>query len=241
MFKKVAIISDIQGNRAALTQVLTQINKESVECIICLGDVISGTQPRAVLALLHDHQVIVVKGNMDDSILNPRRHNTSDPKIQRYDDIDQWCSEQLTESDKVYIRSFRPTIALELEHKMRLLCFHGSPYSYNDVIDETVTDAQLTQLLDGYTESIMATGHMHHPFLRPFKSTMIINPGSVGLPRQMNGKHPLIAYFALLEVIEGQVHIAFRSVPVPIEELKRDIHASGMPHMDWFLSQWDVN
>jgi len=240
MFKKVAIISDIQGNLAALTQVLAQINLESVDRIVCLGDVVSGAQPRAVLALLREHQVSVVKGNMDDSILNPRRHDSRDPVIQRYDDIDQWCSEQLTDDDKVDIRKFRPTIALDLVDEHRLLCFHGSPYSYNDVIDETTSDVQLTQHLVGYTEQIMATGHMHHPFLRPFNNTLIMNPGSVGLSRKLNGKHPLIAYFALVEVIGGQIYIAFRSVVVPAEDLKRDIHNSGMPHMDWFLSQWDV-
>ena len=241
MLKKVAIISDIQGNFIALQNVIAHIKAESVDRIICLGDVASGAQPNAVLALLREHQVYVVKGNMDDSILNPRRHNTSDLTIQRYDDIDQWCSAQLTDLNKTYIRSFRPTLLLDLVDEIQLLCFHGSPYSYNDVIDETVSDAQLTQQLDGYTQNIMATGHMHHPFLRTFNQSIIMNPGSVGLPRKSNGKHPLIAYFALIEVIEGQANIAFRSVSISAKELEGDIRESGMPHMDWFLSQWDVN
>lgn len=241
MVKKVALISDIQGNLAAFQQVLEQINRASVDRIVCLGDVASGAQPNAVLDLLRDHHVDVVKGNMDDTILNPRPHDNPNLDTQRYDEIDEWCSQQLTNADKAYLRSFRPIITLDLVEEIQLLCFHGSPYSYNDVIDETISDTELQQLIDGYTENIMAMGHMHHPFLRSYKETTLFNPGSVGLPRKQHGKHPLIAYFALLDIVEGQVNIAFRSVDVPAEELKRDILDSGMPHKDWFLSQWHVN
>lgn len=241
MLKKVALISDIQGNLAAFQRVLEQINRESVDHIVCLGDVASGAQPNAVLDLLRDHKIAVVKGNMDDTILNPRRHDNPTLEVQHYDDIDLWCSQQLANSDKDYLRSFRPIIALDLIEEMQMLCFHGSPYSYNDVIDETVSDTELSQLIDGYTEKIMAMGHMHHPFLRCYKTTTLFNPGSAGLPRKQNGKHPLIAYFALLDIVDGQVNLAFRSVDIPVEELKRDILDSGMPHKDWFLSQWDVD
>ena len=190
--------------------------------------------------MLRQHHVHVVKGNMDDAILNPHRHATPDLVQQRFDDLDQWCSEQLTDFDKVYIRSFRPTILVDLVDGKQLLCFHGSPYSYNDVIDETSSEAQLAQQINGYTEPIMATGHMHHPFLRPFRDILIFNPGSVGLPRKIGGKRPLRACFALLEIIDGQVNIAFRSVAVPADDLKQGILNSGMPHTGWFLSQWDI-
>lgn len=214
---------------------------ETVDRIICLGDVASGAQPSEVLTLLREHHIQVVKGNMDDAILNPRRHDTTNLDVQRFDDIDQWCSEQLTDLDKVTIRSFRPTILVDLVGDMQLLCCHGSPYSYNDVIDETLSETQLAQRIDGYNVQIMATGHMHHPHFRSFQDTLIFNPGSVGLPRKRNGKHPLLAYFAILEIIDGQVNIAFRSVAVPADDLKRDILSSGMPHKEWFLSQWAVD
>jgi putative phosphoesterase len=240
MTKKVALISDIQGNLTAFKQVLAQIRLESVDQIICLGDVASGAQPNKVLDLLREHDVDVVKGNMDDTIVNPRRHDTQNLDIERYDDIDQWCSEQLTNADKDFIRSFRPTLLVDLVDEIQLLCFHGSPYSYNDVIDESVPDTQLTQQLDGYSEQIMAMGHMYHPYLRHFQSIQLVNPGSVGLPRKVKGKHPLIAYFALIEIIDGKININFRSVSVPAEDLERDILDSGMPHMNWFLSQWNI-
>lgn len=240
MRTKVAIISDIQGNYAALQQVFKHLETESIEQVICLGDVASGAQPRDVLKLLRDKQVRVVKGNMDDTILNPQRHESEDADVQRFDDIDFWCSQQLSSLDKAYIRSFRPTIQFALADDIQVFCFHGSPYSYNTVIDETLSDDELAIILDGYAEDVMATGHMHHPFLRHFRNSLILNPGSVGLPRKRNHKHPLIAEYAIIEVNDGQIHVNFRKVDVDVEEFKRGILESGMPHLEWFLSQWDV-
>lgn len=240
MLKKVALISDIQGNYTALRLVLKQIDTENVEKIICLGDVASGAHPHEVLELLRHRQIPVVKGNMDDEILYPRRHESDNLDSQRYDDIDQWCSEQLTDEDRAQMSSFVHLLRFELEEAKQLLCLHGSPYSYNDAIDETLSEKQLQSYLEGYTEEVMATGHMHHPFIRYFQNTMIFNPGSVGLPRKQDGKHPLLSHYAIVEIVDEKVNIAFRQVEVDSTELKRDILNSDMPHANWFLSQWDM-
>lgn len=240
MLTKIALISDIQGNYIALQNVLVQIESAPADQIICLGDVASGPQPHDVVQLLREKNIQVVKGNMDDVILNPRRHETDDLETQHYDDIDLWCSQQLSELDRVYIRSFRHTLTLTLAENLTLLCFHGSPYSYNSVVDETLTEEQLTQILDGYTADIMATGHMHHPFLRRHHNSWIINPGSVGLPRKQNGKHPLYAEYAVLEIVDGQTHFEFHQVSIDEAEFIKGIRSSGMPHAEWFLSQWHV-
>ena len=240
MLNKVALISDIQGNFTALQHVFAHFESEGVEQVICLGDVASGPYPQEVLKLLRQKQTLVIKGNMDDTILNPRRHLSDEIETQHYDDIDLWCSQQLSDVDKAYIRSFHPIFTINLTDNKNLLCFHGSPYSYNSVIDETLSDAQLEQLLDGYTEDIMATGHMHHPFLRKYEQSWIINPGSVGLPRKQNEKHPLFAEYALVAIEDGQLQIDFRQVAIDPDEFKEGIRKSGMPHTEWFLSQWQL-
>lgn len=241
MLKKIALISDIQGNFTALQSVLAQIESESVDQIICLGDIASGAQPHQVVTTLREKKVMVIKGNMDDAILNPHRHDSIDRTIQRYDDMDFWCAEQLTGDDKVFIRSFPPTLTVELAGDMTLLCFHGSPYSYNAVIDETLSEERLKQLMSGYTADIMATGHMHHPFLRTYQGGWLLNPGSVGLPRQQYGKHPLIAEYALISIENDQKRIEFRQVTIPYNELAKGIRESGMPHAEWYLSLWAVD
>lgn len=237
---KIALISDIQGNLIALKQVLQQIDTEQIEDIICLGDVASGAYPHDVVTLLKERNIRTVKGNMDDAILNPRRHEDADPDLDRYDDIDQWCSEQLTVTDKTFMRKFPPLIRVQLDEDHELLCFHGSPYSYNDAIDESTPADMLASQLYGYTETLMATGHMHHQYLRFYKQSMIIGPGSVGLPRQRNSKHPCHAEYAIVNWDDGRAYIEFRQVDIPVEDFKKGILESGMPHANWFLSLWDI-
>lgn len=237
--KKLALISDIQGNLTALKYVLQQIDSENVDQIICLGDVASGAYPHAVVSLLIQRGIQVVKGNMDDAVLNPQRHDSDDPDVMRFDDMDQWASEQLTDSDKQFMRKFVPLMRVQLTDADNLLCFHGSPYSYNDVLDETISDEELNQRIDGYIERFMATGHMHHPFMRVIPRTTILCPGSVGLPRQRNGKHPCHAEYMLMTV-DKTVSLDFRQVAIPVAEFKQGILDSGMPHAEWFLSLWHV-
>ena len=86
----------------------------------------------------------------------------------------------------------------------------------------------------------MATGHMHHPFLRRYQNSWILNPGSVGLPRKQKGKHPLYAEYAIVEIIDGQTHFEFRQIPIDEAEFVKATRDSGMPHVEWFLSQWHV-
>jgi len=237
---KVALISDIQGNLTALQYVLRAIDNDNIKQIICLGDVASGAFPHAVVSLLQERNIAVVKGNMDDAILNPQRHDSDDPVVARYDDMDQWCSEQLTDDNKTFMRGFKPLIRIALDSDHELLCVHGSPYSYNDVIDETTPEETLAKCLDGYDDYLMATGHVHHPFMRIFQDTKILCPGSVGLPRQRNSKHPAYAEYVTIAMQDGQEQIEFRQVKIPSAEFKKGILTSGMPHANWFLSLWDV-
>jgi putative phosphoesterase len=240
MLKRIALISDIQGNFVALDTVLARIDTEVVDKVICLGDVASGPQPHQVLASLQEREIDVVRGNMDDTILNPQRHDSDELDILRYDDIDQWCHEQLETDDRHYMRQFPHLLRYDLEGAKQLLCFHGSPDSYNDVIDETLTEEQLSLHINGYIDDVMATGHMHHPFLRDFDNTLIVNPGSVGLPRKQNGKHPLQAHYAILDMIDSKINIQFRTVPISPTRLEESILNSGMPHAEWFLAQWAI-
>ena len=50
--EKLAIISDIHGNKSALEEVLKDIKRRNIEKIICLGDlVVKGVHPEGVVDL----------------------------------------------------------------------------------------------------------------------------------------------------------------------------------------------
>jgi putative phosphoesterase len=236
---KIALISDIQGNAVALEAVLADVHFEQPDVIVCLGDVASGAEPAAVLDMLRSHQCLTVKGNMDDVILNPELYTGEDETLRKYADMDQWCSEQLTENDRAYMQSFQSLLTVELSDEVELLCFHGSPKSYNDVIEAITPDDELSRLLDGYSARVMATGHLHTPMLRRWQQTLLLNPGSVGLPDGgKRGNMPTRAEYAVIRHKTGQLQVKFNAIEYDAREFQRRVFASRMPHADWYLTQW---
>src|SRR5207237_3301015 len=63
---KVAIVSDIHGNRHAFDAVLEAIRASDAEEVWCLGDLVGyGADPDACVALARDHAAICLAGNHD--------------------------------------------------------------------------------------------------------------------------------------------------------------------------------
>jgi len=165
---KIALIADIHGNLAALDAVLDAIAQEPPDQIVCLGDVApTGPWPREVLARLRDVACPVVLGNADDELLHPRpAASDGDDDTRRIREIDRWCAAQLDDADRTFIASIQPTIELPLGPGLRLLCCHGSPTSYNDVIRATTPDEALDTMMAGHDGEVIAGGHTHLRLLR---------------------------------------------------------------------------
>ena len=69
--EKIAIISDIHGNIAALKTVLEDISKRGITRIFCAGDlVLRGSSPCEVVDIVKQKCEIIVKGNADEGAIN---------------------------------------------------------------------------------------------------------------------------------------------------------------------------
>lgn len=67
---RIALISDIHGNRLALDAVLRHIEREAVDRIVCLGDIAAlGPDPAGAIALVRRYASHCVMGNTDDWLL----------------------------------------------------------------------------------------------------------------------------------------------------------------------------
>lgn len=63
---RIALLSDIHGNLFALEAMLAMLTRETIDQIVCLGDVaMFGPQPCAVLARMQTVACPVVMGNTD--------------------------------------------------------------------------------------------------------------------------------------------------------------------------------
>ena len=156
---RVALISDIHGHFVALDSVLADIDSESVDKIVCLGDIATlGPEPCEVVARLRTLDCICIMGNHDAFLLNPdliHGYTTVSPVI----DAVSWCRNQLAKTDLDYIRSFVPHTEIDLGGKVGLFCFHGTPKSNTASILATTPAQELDTLIPDCTETIMAGGH----------------------------------------------------------------------------------
>ena len=243
---RIALLADIQGNAVALETVFAHAESFQPDAYICLGDVASGAQPHEAITRLRSYNVLTVRGNMDDVLLDPslstpREGESSD--AHNYHEIDEWGAAQLTQADREFLQGLPLTLTYTLDEIHAILCFHGAPEDYNAPMDARMSESELKRLLNGYSAPMLATGHMHLPMLRFFGETMLVNPGSVGLPFGGKGHNRLMppqAQYALIEVAQRTVSVNFYTVAYDGEQLKHAILNSGMPHAEWYASLWEL-
>ncbi|HEX5689000.1 MAG TPA: metallophosphoesterase family protein, partial [Roseiflexaceae bacterium] len=174
---------------------------------------------------------------------DPPDDDPLEPDARRFAEIDRWCATHLALDDLAFLRSFLPTVELELDGEMRLLCFHGSPRSFDEIILATTPDDQLEVLLDGRHAAVLAGGHTHAQMLRRFGEMLLVNPGSVGLPYEHNpatgrSRNPPWAEYAVVDAAAGSLRVELRRTPVDADAIVRAALASGMPHANWWAQDW---
>lgn len=241
---RLALIADIHGNLAALEAVLADVGRAGADEIVCLGDVAStGPQPREVLARLRELACPVVMGNADAELFEPGPPPELGTDQARFVDMARWAAARLNAEELAFVRSFQPTIAIPLEPAGELLCVHGSPRGFNDVITATTPDDELAPMLGERPATIIAGGHTHFPLLRRYREKLLLNPGSVGLAyaQRSDGSYsvPAVAEYATLTVANGRREVAFHQVAYDQEATVRAMFAREMPHAVWWAADWE--
>jgi predicted phosphodiesterase len=239
---RIGLIADIHGNCLALDTVLAALERERIDELICLGDVAAlGPQPAEVIARLRARNCPVVMGNTDAWLLDPPP-DSADERERPMFALTRWCAAQLTDDDRAYVRAFPPILERSLGDEGRLLCFHGSPRSFDDVVIATTPDDDLRRMFAGYDATIMAGGHTHLAMLRRYGEARVINPGSVGLPG--TGAIPPYnhdvhwAEYAVLDVADDRVAVHLHRIGLDVAAMLDGARASGMPEYDYWAAKW---
>lgn len=239
---RIAVISDIHGNAVALEAVLADLETHHVDQIVCLGDAIQGgSQPAEVVALLRELGCPVVLGNADAFLLTGEDGNTPVTEAQRA--ARQWSLAQLTEADRAFIAAFHPTIEVALPGNRRLLCFHGSPTSFHDIIFPNTPEEEVRGYLEAFLPAILTGGHTHLQQLRRLDDSLFFNPGSVGYvynTRQpAGGMHAdPWAEYAIVSADGARFSIEFCRVPFDVAAWKRATLASGIPDAKTMVTRY---
>jgi predicted phosphodiesterase len=241
---RIALLADIHGNLTALDAVLAELASALVDQVLCLGDVaIFGPQPRATLARLRGLGCPMVMGNTDAWALAPQPHPFRNADTPKFNAIELWGAAQLTDADRQCIRTFQPTVTVDLGVHGQLMGYHGSPRSYYDAIVAATPDAELAHWFGARPALLMAGGHTHAPFVRRFGDSLVMNPGSVGLPYENRPdgrtRNPPWAEYAIVTT-DGGLSVELRRTPVDVGQIAQAARQSEMPFAEWWLDQWRV-
>jgi putative phosphoesterase len=236
-----AVVSDIHGNLPALEAVLAELEAEEVDEFICLGDVALGPQPRQTLRRIRALACPVVMGNWDAWILEGFPRASEEP-WSRFVEQGEWWAAKLSTDDRSFIRSFKPRLELRLGD-VELVCFHGSPSSYDDMILATTPHDDLLRLLDGCHQPLLLGGHSHVQLVRVIEGRLLVNPGSVGLPFRgiPLGELQLVspwAEYAVVRIEGSRVSVDLRRTRYDVDAMLRQTIESGAPHAAWWAETW---
>ncbi|MGO2658532.1 metallophosphoesterase family protein [Mycetocola reblochoni] len=188
-----AVVSDIHGNIDALRAVEADIRAAGSPPVLNLGDSASGgMDPVGTMELLMERDWLTVKGNHDRAVAA-----TGGTAMDRH-------ARELLPASMVAVLGALPVTA---EPAAGVLAVHGTPASDTEYLlegeqdrDGAVPDEhRIVRVLDGCGGGLVLCGHSHVPrVLRLTDGRMVVNPGSVGLPRALKPGAPPPARYALV-------------------------------------------
>lgn len=227
-----ALLADIHGNLEAFEAVLRDIDMSGgVDEMWCLGDIVGyGPDPAACIALLRRHRHLCVAGNHDWGAIG--RIDTSDFNADAAAAC-RWTGRQLSQGDIEYLDGLST-----VETRGDFTLVHASPREpLSEYIFAAATAAESFRHFD---TRYCLVGHSHVPCLFELAgeecrrldmphvvslggNRCIINPGSVGQPRDGDPR----AGYAICD--EDTLSIRHRRVPYDIAATQRRIVECGLP------------
>jgi putative phosphoesterase len=214
----IAIVSDIHSNLEALEAVLEDMPE--VDNFLCVGDLVGyGANPDAVVDEVRERGMECVKGNHDE-------------KVVTYEDLDEFnrLARQALTYNRDSISNENLDYLSELPKKKRMdlgnrdvFIVHGSPRRPVEeyVREEDVNEEFLDNCFDSHP-NVLVMGHTHRPFVKQVSGTLVLNPGSVGQPRDRDPR----ASYALLdtETLEAEIVRVSYNVEKAAEKIRENVN-----------------
>lgn len=218
---RVAILSDIHANFEALMAVAGELDAEK---ILVLGDFVGyGACPNEVIEWLRSHDCICVKGNHEQAVI------TGETSWFNYVAAKSilWTRANITKSNLGFLVSLEEKKTNSLGG-VAISFMHGSP---NNPLYEYVYEDTHGQLFEYYLmmegANVIALGHTRFPFLWRSTRGTVLNPGSVGQPRDGDNR----ASFAILDIQNNVGTVKIHRVRYDIKKAAEKILAAGLPEM----------
>ena len=226
---RIALFSDIHGNRHALDATLADIAAHSPDGVYCLGDLVGyGAFPNEVTARVMADGTPTVMGNYDDGVGFDRDEcgcAYRDPVDRELGQQSlEWTKAHTTDANKAYLRTLVPEIRFNVGDT-RVLLVHGSPRRMNEYLFEDRPITSFERLAHSSNADVIAFGHTHVPYTKRAADVLFVNTGSVGKPKDGDPR----ACWVLLDV-DQEVRVTFRRIDYDIAAAAAAIRATELPH-----------
>jgi len=217
--RKTAVISDLHGNFQALSAVVEEARKEGCDACVCCGDYVGYYyDTMSVVSLMRRLCTVAILGNHDrDFIALADGLWQITPEYRRkYGSALEIALSDMDETSLGWLRTLPEASEFAVESRRFLLC-HGSPWDSDEYVYPDVGQGILDRIYAlGYDGVVF--GHSHYQFLRQNGAQFILNPGSVGQPRDGRG-----AAWAILEADADDVKVDLKRTEFDVETVLRQI------------------
>jgi diadenosine tetraphosphatase ApaH/serine/threonine PP2A family protein phosphatase len=232
---RIAIIADVHSNLAALEVVLSDAAQRQADELWCLGDIVGyGPEPRECLALVRERARLCLAGNHDLGAAGAIGLDEFNPYAA---EANRWTGQVLTDEERAHLAAL-PAMLVHEEFTLA----HGSPRE--PVWEYVLSSAGAAASFRHFETRYCLVGHSHVPFTCPEaeagapsplyqaqedvdvtlgRGRMIINPGSVGQPRDGDPR----ASYAIFDTARQAVH--HHRVVYDVEATQRKMRAAGLP------------
>jgi putative phosphoesterase len=207
---RVGLISDVHANRVALSAVLADM--PPVETVLCAGDLVGyNPWPAAVVETIRERGIPTVQGNHDRVLASGRNFPGNEMARAGI----RHARAELSEEQIDYLGAL-PTERTHLDGRVKVV--HGHPadpdrYTYPEEFGSDLLSA----------EDVLVLGHTHVQHVESTEDGIVVNPGSVGQPRD---RDPEAAY-AVLDLSEPSV--TTHRVAYDVSEVERAVAAADLP------------
>jgi putative phosphoesterase len=212
---RILVVSDIHANWPALEAI-----DEPHDVCLCLGDLVDyGPDPSECVRWAMKHADHAIRGNHDHGVAQgvPVSGDHGYRYLTRASRPLQWKG--LSADERTYLLQLPLTKRITLDGK-RFLMVHGTP---RDPLDEyLMRDPEAwAKRVENSDADIVCVGHSHMQFNLLAGNVVVLNPGSVGQPRDGDPR----AAYAVIE--DGRIEL--KRVSYSLDDAAYRIERTNMP------------
>jgi len=222
---KLAIVSDVHGNLAALEAVLEDLSASNPDQVVHGGDLVfNGPHPAECLDLIREQGWLGIVGNTDQALWT-LPDTLSENTVRIFGVVAAATTSMLGRERIAWLK----TLPLEWRDGDRVALVHAVPGDTWSVEQPEASDEELRKVYGPMLATLAVYGHIHRPYVRSLGDFTLANSGSVGMPFDGDTR----SSYLLIE--DGQP--AIRRVAYDVERHIADLERSGYPTSRWLIER----